>query len=183
MATATSFPPNDANRAAQQAVPGARATPGVVGALSGSLAVGPEAAGALILLHTTFADDEGAQRGYRLFTEIKTHMLASPGFLHWFTFSDGPNGYALGLWRTPEEATAFVRSDAHRAMAREQQQRPFEYSQFAGMWTTAHPGTRSIYCERCHQPTAAPAERCASCANGLDDTFAVKRIGPDVGAT
>ena len=92
---------------------GVEATPGVVGALSGPSGVGPEAAGALILLHTTFASDDGAQRGYQLFSEMKAHMLASPGFLHWFTFGDGPNGYALGLWRTPEEAETFVRSDAH----------------------------------------------------------------------
>jgi len=183
MATATSFLPNDANRAAQQAVPGARATPGVVGALSGSSPVGPEAAGALILLHTTFADDDGAQRGYRLFTEMKAHMLASPGFLHWFTFSDGPNAYALGLWRTVEEVTAFIRSDAHRAMASEQRQRPFEYSQFAGMWTAAHLGDRCIYCERCHHATAAPAERCAGCGNALDDTFAAERREPRVAST
>ena len=171
MATVTSFPPNEVNRAKQQAVPGARATPGVVGALSGSAKVGPEAAGALVLLHTTFASDDGAQRGYRLFSEMKTHMLASPGFLHWFTFSDGPNGYALGLWRTPDEAEAFVRSDAHQAMASEQRERPFEYSQFAGMWSASHLGTRWIYCEQCGKATAAPTLRCSNCANALDDTF------------
>jgi len=172
MATVTSFPPDEANRSRQQEVPGARATPGVVGALSGSSRVGPEAAGALILLHTTFASDDGAQRGYQLFSEMKTHMLAAPGFLHWFTFGDGPNGYALGLWRTPEEAEAFVGSDAHRAMAREQRERPFEYSQFAGMWSATHLGTRWLYCEQCSQPTAAPASQCSTCTNALDDSFA-----------
>jgi len=171
MATVTSFPPDEANRVKQQAVPGARATPGVVGALSGSERVGPEAAGALVLLHTTFASDEGAQRGYHLFSEMKTHLQASPGFLHWFTFNDGPNGYALGLWRTSEEAEAFVRSDAHQAMASEQRERPFEYSQFAGMWTATHLGTRRIYCEQCGQATPAPTLRCSNCANALDDTF------------
>ena len=178
MATATSFPPNDMNRASQQAVPGARATPGVVGALSGSSNVGPEAAGALVLLHTTFADDDGAQRGYHLFSEMKAHILTSPGFLHWFTFSDGPNGYALGLWRSPEEASAFVRSDAHQAMVREQQQRPFEYSQFAGMWTAFHVGTRWIYCEQCHKATAAPTQQCSNCQNSLDDSFAGTHYDP-----
>jgi len=165
------FPPDDASRAAQQAVAGARVTPGVVSALDGPVAAGPEAAGALTLLHTTFATDAGAQRGYRHFAGIKEEFRHRPGFIRWLTFNDGANGYALGLWRTVDDVLAFVRSDAHRAMAREQHERPFEYSQFAGVWAAHTVGPRTFFCEHCGRPTRAPARSCASCGSALEDPF------------
>ena len=65
---------------------------------------------------------------------MKEDFRSRPGFLRWLTFNDGPHGYALGLWRTTEDVEAFVAGSAHRAMVREQRERPFEYSQFAGVW-------------------------------------------------
>ena len=50
-------------------------------------------------------------------------------------FNDEPHGYARGLGRTADDVLEFVRSDTHRAMAREQHDHPFEYSPFAGIWT------------------------------------------------
>jgi heme-degrading monooxygenase HmoA len=172
MATIGVYPPNEDSQSAQRAVAGTRLTPGVVSALDGPRPVGPEAAGALTLLHTTFADDAGAQRGYRNFTAIKEHFRDRPGFLRWLTFNDGAQGYALGLWRTADEVVEFVRSDAHRDMAREQRERPFEYSQFAGIWVAHTLGRRTLYCERCRHATTAPARSCAACGNALDDPFA-----------
>ena len=58
-----SFPPDDASKAAAMSVPGTRVTPGVVSALDGPVPAGPEAAGALTLLHTTFADSERSPAG------------------------------------------------------------------------------------------------------------------------
>ena len=171
MATIGVFPPDERSRAVQQAVAGTRVTPGVVSALDGPLLAGPEAAGALTLLHTTFADDGGAQRGYRNFAAIKDHFRARSGFIRWLTFNDGPHGYALGLWATVDDVLEFVRGDAHRAVAREQRDQPFEYSQFAGLWAAHTIGRRTLYCERCRHATAAPARACAACRNPLQDPF------------
>jgi hypothetical protein len=139
--------------------------------LDGPVPAGPEAAGALTVLHTTFAHDDGAQRGYQNFATIKDHFRDDPGFVRWLTFNDGPHGYALGFWRTVDDVLGFVRSDAHRAMIREQHERPFEYSQFAGIWTAHTVGSRYLYCARCHQRTAAPAASCHACGSGLHDPF------------
>jgi heme-degrading monooxygenase HmoA len=147
-------------------------TPGVVTALDGPSAAGPEQAGALTLLHTTFADDDGAQRGYRNFAGMKEGFRSMPGFLRWLTFNDGPHGYALGLWRTPEDVAAFVAGAAHQAMVREQRDRPFEHSQFAGVWSAHTVGRRMIYCGECGVATAAPTTSCASCNSALEDPFA-----------
>ncbi len=169
--TIAPFPPDETSRAAQQAVIGTRVTPGVVSALDGPTPAGPEAAGALTLLHTTFADDAGAQRGYRHFASIKAAFRNRPGFIRWLTFNDGPHGYALGLWRSVDDVLEFVGGDAHRAVAREQHDHPFEYSQFAGIWTAHTVGRRTIFCERCQQPNPTPALSCASCGHPLDDPF------------
>ena len=172
MARIGSFPPDDDSKRHQQAVTGTRYTPGIVSALDGPALAGPEEAGALTLLHTTFADDAGAQRGYRNFAMIKNDFRNRTGFLRWITFSDGPHGYALGLWRKVDDVLDFVAGDVHRAMAREQREDPFEYSQFAGIWTAHTVGRRTLYCERCRRPTPAPAGVCESCGNELHDPFA-----------
>lgn len=171
MATIGVFPPDEQSRARLQSVPGTRMSPGVVSALDGPHPGGPEQAGALTLLHTTFADDVGAQQGYENFTAIKDDFRHDPGLLRWLTFSDGPHGYALGMWRNPDDVLNFVRGDAHRAMAARQRQHPFEYSQFAGVWAAHTIGRRTIYCEQCRHGTSAPAPACGSCANPLHDPF------------
>ncbi len=65
----------------------------------------------------------------------------------------------------------FVRSDAHRRAARRQNEEPFEYSQFAGVWERHTVGPRWIYCDQCSAKTAAPATSCSACGAPLDDTF------------
>jgi heme-degrading monooxygenase HmoA len=167
-----SFPPDEASRMASQAVPGTRITPGAVSALDGPTAAGPEAAGALTLLHTTFASDAGAQRGYRNFATMKEDFRTRPGFIRWLTFNDGPHGYALGLWRTTEDVTAFITGSAHQAMVREQRERPFEHSQFAGVWAAQTIGRRTLYCTQCGTGTVAPTTICSRCSAPLPDPFA-----------
>lgn len=170
MATAGVFPPDETSRSANAGIK-TRATPGVVAAIDGPERLGPECAGALTLLHVTFADDQNAQRGYREFATIKPHFCSLPGFIRWLTFSDGVDSYTLGLWRSVEDVMNFVRSDAHRAAARAQREDGFEYSQFAGVWTAHTIGTRRLHCESCHTAVAAPARACTNCGNPLDDTF------------
>ena len=170
MATVSTFPPDQTSMQANHDVP-TRFTPGVVAAIDGPERVGPEAAGALTLLHVTFADDESAQRGYQQFGAIKPSFCGQPGFIRWLTFSDGVDTYTLGLWRTVDDVMEFVRSDAHRAAAAEQVSNPFEYSQFAGVWALHTATPRTIYCDSCQTRNTAPASACQACGNPLDDTF------------
>jgi heme-degrading monooxygenase HmoA len=128
MAKAAAFPPDQASRAANAAT-ATRYTPGVVAAIDGPQRLGPESAGALTLLHVTFADNDNAQRGYREFAAIKPHFCSLPGFIRWLTFSDGVDTYTLGLWRSVEDVMNLVRGDAHRAAVRAQHEDGFEYSQ------------------------------------------------------
>jgi hypothetical protein len=149
-----------------------RMSPGAVGGLDGAGNLGPEHAGALVLTFGAFADDESAQRGYRQFTDMQAAMLSAEGFVRWLSFADGPHGYGLGLWRSAEEAARFVRGPAHGAAVAAQRRRPFEYSQFAGIWTAHTIGRRTRWCPNCAVPAAAPASVCSCCGQVLDDGFA-----------
>lgn len=155
----------------RQVLPARRMTPGAVGALDGPGNLGPEHAGALTLTFAAFADEDSAQRGYRHFTDMQRAMLGADGFLRWLTFSDGPHGYGLGLWGTAEQAAAFVRGAAHRAAVVAQHDQPFEYSQFAGIWTAHTIGRRTLTCPRCAERNVAPTARCSRCEEPLDDGF------------
>lgn len=167
------FPP-DAETAAygQNALPSRRWTPGAVGALDGPGGpLGPELAGALTLTYGAFAEDVSAQRGYRHFADMQKAMLSADGFIRWFSFADGPHGYGLGLWRSTDKASAFVRGTHHRAAVAEQYREPFEYSQFAGIWSAHTIGRRTLHCPSCRGRTVAPAATCSGCDRRLDDGF------------
>jgi heme-degrading monooxygenase HmoA len=153
-------------------LPQRRMTPGAVGGLDGPAGpLGPETAGALTLTYGAFADDAGAQRGYRHFTDMQHQMLSAPGFIRWFSFTDGPHGYGLGQWRSADDALAFVRAGGHRAAVAEQHERPFEYSQFAGIWSSHTIGRRTLYCPDCGGRAAAPQSSCGGCGRRLNDGF------------
>jgi hypothetical protein len=168
-----SFAP-DAETAAygQRVLPQRRWTPGAVGGLDGPEGpLGPELAGALTLTYGAFADDADAQRGYRHFTDMQCALLSAEGFVRWMSFVDGPHGYGLGLWRTAEDAHSFVRGAAHRDAVAEQHRHPFEYSQFAGIWTAHTIGRRTMHCPVCGGRATAPEDTCGNCGRHLDDGF------------
>jgi heme-degrading monooxygenase HmoA len=152
-------------------LPERRWTPGAVGCLDGPGNLGPESAGALTLVFGSFSDPGKAQRSYRRFTDAQRGVRDAPGFLRWFSFVDGPHGYGLGWWRSPDDAAAFARGQLHRELVREQRAEGLEYSQFAGIWTAHTIGRRNFYCPTCKSVTAAPAAACSGCGAALDDGF------------
>jgi hypothetical protein len=167
------FPPNAETGAyGAQTLPTRRWTPGAVGGLDGPGGpLGPEVAGALTLTYGAFAENESAQRGYRHFTDMQKAMLTAEGFIRWFSFVDGPHGYGLGLWRSADDASAFVRGGVHRAAVSEQHRHPFEYSQFAGIWSAHTIGRRTMHCPSCGGRAVAPASVCGGCGRQLNDGF------------
>ena len=167
------FPPDAETMAyGQRVLPQRRWTPGAVGGLDGPAGpLGPELAGALTLTYGSFADNDSAQRGYHHFTDIQQAMLSADGFIRWFSFVDGPHGYGLGQWASTEQALAFVRGQHHRAAVSEQHRNPFEYSQFAGIWSAHTIGRRTMHCPACSARTAAPATACSGCGRALNDGF------------
>jgi heme-degrading monooxygenase HmoA len=173
------FPPSAETIAyGQRVLPQRRVSPGAVGGLDGPAGpLGPELAGALTLTFGAFADEASAQRGYRHFTDIQHAMPSAEGFIRWFSFADGPHGYGLGLWRSAEDALAFVRGTHHRAAVAAQHSNPFEYSQFAGIWTAHTIGRRTLHCPACGGRAIAPARTCSGCGRELNDGFTTEARG------
>ena len=172
MADVRLIPPSDEVKAMVAAIPGVRFNQGVVVGQDGPEAhLGPEAAGAILVLHMTVADDAAADRFWRTTTAVKQTLPDAAGFIRLFSFFDGPSGYLLAFWRSAEDARAFAASPAHRAAMAALDQERFEYSHFVGLWTAHSVHDRNIYCEQCGTATAAPAATCRNCDHELVDVF------------
>lgn len=176
MAEVKFIPPSDEVKAIVGAIPGVRFTPGVVVGQQGPEGhLGPEAAGAILVLHTTAADEKAAERFWRLTTAVKQQLPEAAGFIRLFSLFEGLSGYLVAFWRTVEDAQAFAACPAHReAMAAFAKER-FEYSHFVGLWKAHSVRDRNIYCEACGRATPAPVSACSSCGNPLDDVFSARR--------
>jgi len=164
------IPPADEVKAMVAAIPGSRFTPGVVVAQEGRDGhLGPEAAGAVLILQVTSVDEEAAGRFWQASTAVKQQLPTAPGFIRLFSLADGPCGYLVAFWRTVEDAQAFSRDPRHRAAMEELHVAPFQYSHFVGLWKAHSVHPRQIFCDRCGAATTAPTDSCSRCGNALHD--------------
>ena len=171
MESLKAFAPDDEAKAIMQSVPGARFTPGMVVGFDGPDPVGPEAAGAVMVLHMTAVDEADTQLFFKRTNHLKTLLPSVPGFIRMISLFDGLSGYAIAFWRTPEDALAFGRDTAHREVMREFYAKPYQYSSFVGLWTAHTVRRRHIYCSSCRAAHDAPAQNCARCGTPLLDVF------------
>ena len=169
----TNPPPIDAIQR-MVAIDGVRITPGVLATQLGPDAhLGPEAAGAMLILQTTFVDEARAAEFWNTAAGLMEQLATAPGFIRRFSFADGPFFWLIALWRTTEDAHAFFASDRHQAAMRELYRGRWQYSHFAGLWEMNTPRERVIFCEHCDGVTPATAGNCSSCGHELADPFAV----------
>ena len=171
MATIGHYPPAGENQAALGSIPGARFTEGVVFAVDGPEPVGPEAASAVLVLQGTLDRDDKAQQFWSRAAVTLRAASESPGFIRFIAFGDGLSNYALGFWRTHDDAMAFFRSSSHREAVKELDETGNQYGHFAGLFTTEKPHERHVYCDACGTRNVVPRERCATCGNELVDVF------------
>jgi len=151
------------------ALQGARFTPGVVFSVEKEQ-VGPEAAGAILVLQSTLADAEKAQQFWSRAASTIEAALGSAGFIRLIGFGDGPESYALAFWRTLADAEAYASALPHREAVKELYATGNQYSHFAALFAAASPRKRHIFCEHCGVQNDV-RERCAQCGNALIDSF------------
>jgi heme-degrading monooxygenase HmoA len=135
--------------------------------------LGPEAAGAVLILQATFVDEQGANRFWLRAAELFELLAVAPGFIRRYSFSDGPQGMLIALWRTADDAHAFFSSDAHRAAMRDLYSQRWQYSHFAALWEMTTPRQRVIFCQQCDAVTPATDRVCVGCGIELFDPFAI----------
>ena len=171
MAQLRAVPPGEEARGRIAAIPGVRFSEGVVLGIDGAEPLGPEAAGALQILHMTAVDPELTENFWNRTSALKTLLPTREGFIRLIGFFDGLSAYALVFWRTVEDAQAFAGSSEHAAAADELFETHFEYTHFIGVWRAERIHPRTFHCDACGQLTHAPAETCTACGTSLHDVF------------
>jgi heme-degrading monooxygenase HmoA len=169
----TQPPPSDAI-ARMTAIEGVRVVPTMLATQQGpDRHLGPEAAGAVLILQATFVDEEHAAEFWATAAGLMERLAGAPGFIRRFNFTDGPHYTLIALWRTVADAHTFFSSDEHQAAMSELFRRRWQYTHFAGLWEMTAPRQRVIFCQRCDGVTPACDRVCAGCGTELFDPFAV----------
>lgn len=135
--------------------------------------LGPEAAGAVLMLQATFTDPKGSAAFWQALVPLLELLESAPGFIRRYGFIDSPHSTLIAFWRTAEDARAFAARPEHRAAVRDLYQQRWQYSHFAAIWemTTSHGRQRQIFCPRCQAVTPAPERRCGGCGTELYDPY------------
>lgn len=171
MATIGQFPPAPENHMALGSLPGVRFTEGVVFSVEADDPVGPDAAGAVLVLQGSLASDDMAQQFWARSATTLRAARESDGFIRFIAFADGLSNYALGFWRSYDDAMAFRKSLPHREAERELNETGNQYQHFASLFKTDRVHERHTYCERCGTRNTMPREVCEKCGNALVDVF------------
>jgi hypothetical protein len=135
--------------------------------------LGPEAAGAVLILQGTFVDKQRAAAFWLKAAELFERLATAPGFIRRFSFADGPRGYLIAFWCTPADPHAFFSSNEHQAVIRELFRQRWAYSHFAALWEMTTPRQRVIFCQQCDGVTPATDGVCVGCGTELFDPFAI----------
>lgn len=171
MAVISQYPPAAENQMAFGSIPGVRFTEGVVICVDGADPVGPEAAGAVLVLHGYLDRDDKAQQFWARGASTLRAARESPGFIRFIALADGLSNYAFAFWRTHEDAMAFRNSQVHTEAMHELDATGNQYGHFAGLFRTDRTNHRHVYCERCLTRNVMPRESCEQCGNQLVDVF------------
>lgn len=165
-------PPPAAVIARMVAIEGVEVTPTVLASQQGpDRHLGPEAAGAILVLQATFADEDRAAAFWQTAAGLMEKLATAPGFIRRYNFTDGPHYTLVAFWRTRAEAHAFFSSDEHQSAMRDLFEHRWQYSHFAGLWECTTPRQRVIFCQDCDGVTPAAAGTCGGCGAELFDPY------------
>jgi heme-degrading monooxygenase HmoA len=132
--------------------------------------LGPEAAGAILLLQATFATQEGADHFWDAAVRLMALLADAPGFIRRYSWPDGPTISLLALWRTADDAHAFAASPEHRAAVRGLYQEGWQHTHFSAVWELHQNHGRIAFCA-CGAATSVTEGVCKTCGEPLFDVF------------
>ncbi|MEW6155670.1 MAG: antibiotic biosynthesis monooxygenase [Actinomycetota bacterium] len=140
--------------------------------------LGPEAAGAILVLQATFADPDRAAGFWRTAAGLMERLATAPGFIRRYNLSDGPHYTLVAFWHTAADAQAFFASDEHQEAMRLLSENRWQYSHFAGLWECGTPRQRVIFCPDCDAVTPATSGTCGGCGTALFDPYGALAPAP-----
>jgi len=174
MAELLTLPPPADAITAMMAIPRMQITPTILATQQGPEGhLGPEAAGAILVLQATFADPSGAERFWAAAVPLMQLLATAPGFIRRFSFPDGPSITLIALWRTAADARAFAAAPDHRAAVRALYGERWQHSHFSALWEMTSNHGRLIFCDECDGITPAAEGVCAGCGAPLTDVHRV----------
>jgi heme-degrading monooxygenase HmoA len=167
------LPPPPEAIAAMASIAGVQIAPTILATQPGPDAhLGPEAAGAILMLQATFVDAEGAARFWQAAVPLMALLESAPGFIRRYSFPDGPSITLLALWRSADDAKAFARTPEHRAAVRDLYRQRWQYSHFSAIWEMTANHGRLVFCTQCPAITPAADGVCNGCGADLLDVYA-----------
>jgi hypothetical protein len=166
------LPPPPEAMAAMAAIPRSQMAPIMLGTQQGPAGhLGPEKAGAILMLQATFTDPEGSAAFWKALVPLLALLESAPGFIRRYGFADGPHHTLIAFWRAAQDARAFAGRPEHRAAVRDLYQQRWQYSHFAAIWEMTSNHDRVIFCPRCQAVTPAAQQRCSGCDAELSDIY------------
>ena len=154
------------------AIDGVRMTPAVLSAQDGpDHHLGPESAGAILLLQTSFVDEAKFNAFWEKAATLFELLATAPGFIRRFAFADGVNYHLFALWRTVDDAHTFFHREEHQEAMRGLFKERWQYTHFAGLWEMNTPRQRMIFCQECDAVTPTTDRTCSGCGMELFDPF------------
>jgi hypothetical protein len=166
-------PPPAEAIATMAALPGTQIAPTMLATQQGPDGhLGPECAGAILMLQATFADPAGAAGFWAAAVPLMALLGTAPGFIRRYSFPDGPSITLIALWRTAADARAFAATPEHHAAVRELYARRWQYSHFSALWEISANHDRVVFCTECDAVTPAAQKVCSGCGAALIDVYA-----------
>jgi heme-degrading monooxygenase HmoA len=170
-------PPPAAAISAMAAIDGMRTVPTMLGTQTGPEShLGPEGAGAILLLQGTFADRAGFDEFWRETVNVLALLATAPGFIRRYNFADGPHYTLIAWWRSLEDAHAFFDTPEHQAAMRQTFERRWNYTHFAGLWRVASPHRRHFFCQSCDGVMLSTESSCTTCGTPFLDPFGASDV-------
>lgn len=164
------LPPPSEAIAGMLAIPAVEISPTILSTQQGPDGeLGPEAAGAILILQATFADPERAERFWAAAVPLMELLASAPGFIRRYSFPDGPSLTLIALWRTANDAASFAASPEHRAAVRDLYDHRWQYSHFSALWEMTSNHGRHVFCTDCDGVTAVTEGECRGCGTPLID--------------
>ncbi len=172
MAELQTLPPPPEAVSAMLAIPQVQIAPTILATQQGPDGeLGPEMAGAILILQATFADPEGARGFWAAAVPLMKLLASAPGFIRRYSFPDGPSITLIALWRTATDARSFAATPEHRAAVRDLYKNRWQYSHFAAIWEMTSNHGRLIFCDQCDRITAASERVCSGCGARIIDVY------------
>lgn len=172
MAEPQTFPPPPEVIAAMHVMPRTEMAPTMLVIQEGPDGeLGPEAAGAILILQATFTSEEGARHFWEAALPLMTQLADAPGFIRRYSFPVQRAITLIALWRTIDDARRYAASPEHRAASRALFAGRWQHSHFSALWEMRTNHGRVFICDGCGATTKAPADTCQSCGAPIIDLY------------